>query len=309
MNRDQAETFLRALGKTPRAGQKWVNASCPFEAVRHVGGRDTHPSFGVRLEPGIAFCQCFACAYHGDVSQLLSDMQEAGIHAEYRDAYAVIHEVEEEGGWEIDWPAYDDLGREDEIIAYPEWLLDGFEPVLHEGVLHPYLVHRRVDVWVARALDFRWDPFRSRIIVPIRDFRGSLCGIHGRSVGGGEPRYYAYGYLGRYNPQVWWGEHWVDFTSPVWVAESVFDLAAVFAFQQNVLSPLGATLSASKVARLRAMNPISVHTVFDGDPAGQRARIRLEQAMSPTPVAHCVPPSGMDAGGMDRSSLKQLIEE
>ena len=142
----------------------------------------------------------------------------------------------------------------------PAWAGDG-------ETVHPYLETRSVTAQIAQALNICWDDYRKRIVFPIRDFKGRLRGLHGRTVHDHvEPVYRMYPYENKTNPHVWLGEPWVDFEKPVLMVESVFDLARAYPVYPNIVSPLRASLSKVQLERMKGAR--TVITLFDGDKAG-----------------------------------------
>jgi 5S rRNA maturation endonuclease (ribonuclease M5) len=209
---------------------------------------------------------------------------------------------------------------------YPDWLREAFEPAYFqkehlvgggkgytERLVHPYLAGRDMPFEVAEKLDMRFDPFRLRVLFPVFDWRKRLRGLHGRAIGfpcGGEEwernlPYKMYPYEGQTNAHIWLGEHWANADEPLVVAESVFDLARVLEVYPNVISPLTATVSAQKVARLR--NASRVITLFDQDKAGERARAKLSGGLPTTKISHIELPLGTDAGDHTADEIWDLI--
>lgn len=206
------------------------------------------------------------------------------------------------------------LGGEPEDHPFPEEMREALEPAYARKRVHPYLRKRRVPYAVARRMDLRYDPWRLRIVFPVRDWRGSLMGLHGRLTyrppdddPHPPPTYLMYTCEDQLNPHVWLGEHWCDPEKLVVVTESVFDLARVIeAGFRNAISPLTADMSPAKLARVEGLQ--DVVTVFDEDPAGQYARGKLDRALAHARVRHVFLDEGEDAADLDAAELRELIE-
>ena len=201
---------------------------------------------------------------------------------------------------------------------YPEEFLERFESAGFEsgaGVyeLHPYLSERRVTVEVAQRLLLMWDPYRKRVLFPVRDFKGRLRGVHGRhdpdhpfAAGDVSSKYKMYPWRNKTNSHVWLGEHFVDLTDTVLVAESVFDLCRALEIYPNSVSPLTASLSRRKVDRL--VEATRIVTLFDTDKAGDRARKRLHDWLPGSEIVDVILPPGKDAADMDTDRLRELCK-
>lgn len=315
MNPKQIETFLAAVGRKPgpRSG-KWVHTACPLAQWRHEGGTDSDPSFGVRDQPGDSRVHCFSCNYSGTAGDLVVELTRLGGEIDVNAALNVLVEAEEGVPLELKGKGYevDVFEPSEPPHVYPEEILDAFEPAIGDGVVHPYLETRHVPYAVVEKLALLWDPYRYRIVFPVRDFEGRLRGLHGRH----DPEYpYAaddvsvpykmYPYEGETNAHVWLGEHWLDPEEIVVVAESVFDLARCLEVYDNVLSPLTAGLNVKKTKRLQGVARIV--TVFDNDKAGERARKRLRMDLHGVWMKHVYLPPGKDAGDLPPGQLADLL--
>ena len=299
MNAEQIRKWLPLVGT--EAGEprgEWVTASCPLASSRHEHGSDAHPSFGIKIQKGESRVFCFSCNYAGWQSELVIALQDAGEVVEYAKAMQMIVMVEEEAGLDLDDGDYesDVFGDKPEDHGFPEWYLDTFEPAWTEGgEVHPYLTQRGVPWEEAKLLNFRFDAFRHRICIPVREWEGELRGVHGRHVGGGKPTYLMYTHEHRNNPHVWLGEDLVDPDQPIVLAESVFDYTSVRQVWANTLSPLTASVSWQKLERLKGA--VEIITMFDMDKAGRRARERVATAAS-CPVRHIDLPEGSDPNNL-----------
>jgi len=312
----EIKRWLRLVGsRAAEAGSEWVQAPCPLAPWRHGAGVDRNPSFGVRVEPGDSRTHCFSCGWSGSQMDLVFDLRGRGAKGvDLRRAMEMVEDAAsgvEEGGAELrGFPSEEP----EPVEPFPEYMVDAFEPAYHRdpgvarsGAVHPYLRARGVSFHSARRFDARWDPYRRRIVFPVRDFEGRLCGLHGRAVDpDAKPPYLVYRHEGRANPDVWLGEHWLDPERTLVVAESVFDLVGCAQVWPNAASPLSATVRAAKARRLDGFRRIV--TVFDGDEAGRRGRARLAQMLPDASVRHVDLPDGADAGDVGVAELREILE-
>jgi DNA primase len=127
-------------------------------------------------------------------------------------------------------------------------------------------------------------------------------GLHGRAINDAVmPHYWFYTRMGESNPQVWHNEHQMDTTKPVIIAESVFDMAAIFPVWPNVITPRSAKMKPEMFERLAGVS--HVVTWFDGDKAGDMARQTIDASLS-AKVLHVIPTEGQDAGSMAQEEIQ-----
>ncbi len=317
MKPKQIEQWLAALGSKAETApsQEWIHGKCPFAEWTHEKGVDTRPSFGVKIGSGDCKCYCLACGEAGSQYEVMLRLRHRGLGFDFNTAAELVYAAEDDEPLsELPEPYEDAFLAKEFPHLYPEWLCDAFEPAYHEGAVHPYLESRGMPYDIAEKLDMRFDVFRLRVLFPIRDWRKRLRGLHGRAICfpcGGDTweqnlPYKMYSWQGQTNAHIWLGEQWADPDRPIIVAESVFDLARVLEVYDNVISPLTATVSAPKVARLK--NASRVITLFDGDKAGERARVKLNGGLPTTKLTHIKLPPGTDAGEHSPDEIWELIE-
>ena len=77
MIESEIRAFVSALGQKFSSQHRtgWVVSTCPLAFARHThGGKDKATTFGVRVEDGEPFCSCFACDFHGRLSDLVLEL-------------------------------------------------------------------------------------------------------------------------------------------------------------------------------------------------------------------------------------------
>lgn len=290
MKRVHVEAFLEALGASPQGTRRhWVVAKCPMARWTHDGGRDRHPSFGIKVDDRRegSPCRCFSCGWRGGVHDLAWELRHRGYPRERVSAAlrVLAAALDDEVPLSIGALAEDDRDGAP-MVSFPEWRLDALEPAYARGRVHPYLEERRIRYEEAELLDVRWDPDRERIVFPVRDFDGELRGLHGRGVHEDQhPKYLAYAEDGRVNWDVWYGEERVDLEDPVVVVEGPFDVARVLEVYPNVVSPFGATPSESKLRRLSAAEEVVL--LLDPDAGGDQGVDRFREVLADTPIRRC----------------------
>lgn len=315
MNRQQLVQFAQLLGlkkidATTRAG--WVQARCPFAHWRHEKGTDTSPSFAMQV--GKQFCHCFSCDWSSDLGTMLYRLavfakgnKPAGERIRAATTYL---DTEGKTVLRIGKQDEDEEDEKDIITEWEEWRISSYLPAYS----HPYLAGRAggpVPEAVGALMDFRYDAVRKRLGVPVRNFDGALMGFHGRDVTGANKIPYLAYTLGKdpetkksfgYNRPVWLGEHWIDFSKPVLVVESVFDLARALQIYRNSMCPLMASLNKQKATRIS--EAMWIAEMFDPDKAGQKAVQKLKQYLPDTQfVSPGLPDGYKDPGDMEAEVL------
>lgn len=124
-----------------------------------------------------------------------------------------------------------------------------------------------------------YDRFRDRILFPISDISGRVCGFGGRIVGEGQPKYlnspeslvFSKGklLLGLYQQK-----EFIRRQNHAILVEGNFDLISLAAFGcNNVAAPLGTALTREQLRLLKRFAE-KVTLLFDGDTAGRKAAVR-----------------------------------
>lgn len=194
-------------------------------------------------------------------------------------------------------------------VIFPESWLKTFAPAWPITPAREYLQQRGVSKTLADELDLRWCALERRVAFPVRDWEGSLRGLHARAIEPDtEPKYRIMKWKDHKNMHVWLGESWADLTKPVVFVESVFDLARVYPLYRNVMAPLSATFSFRKAERVSRV--MHAGMLFDADVAGSWARQRLREALPDSVLFDLiVPPPYKDPGDMPPKRLAEVLKE
>jgi len=124
-----------------------------------------------------------------------------------------------------------------------------------------------------------YDRFRDRIVFPIFDISGRVCGFGGRIVGEGQPKYMnspeslvfnkSRLLLGLYHQK-----ESIRKQKRAIIVEGNFDLISLVAHGcENVVAPLGTALTREQLRLLKRFTR-EIILLFDGDEAGERAAVR-----------------------------------
>lgn len=320
MHQDSMVKLLKMLGsKIPMAQQRagWFVASCPLAPWTHDGGTDKNPAFAVKKEPGDAFCTCFACGWHGPLSELLVVMRHRNktqyvLDTHWGEAHEIVEQAEREGFLNLDGPGIEEIlfGQTLKQQVFSESWLGSFPKWRDVPMAVQYVQERGLSPDVADVLDLRCDTDQQRVCFPVRDFKGVLKGFHGRAIHKDtDPRYRMYLYMKRNNPLVWLGESWVDTEKPIVVVEGPMDLASVYRVYRNVVSPLFATPSQAKI--LRMADALQWITLLDRGKGGDAGREKIAKALRRDhTITHLEPPTGRkDPGECSVEELQSLLKE
>lgn len=301
-SRHDVAAWLDLVGVKPAAKHRdgWVVASCPLGPWRHQSGKDSDPSFAVRLEPGDNFTNCFSCGWHGKLSDLAVELMAVGAPGRLGEA---LQRAESEAANAPLIAPHGAAAAPPE--PWPEWWLESFPPARSCPPAADYLASRRTPERVADLLDLRYDNYRGRVVFPVRDDEGRLVGAQGRSVTGSDLRYLTYTMGGASSGSVMLGEHWLDFDRPVLLVEGPFDLARVLQVYRNSAAILTAQISAAKVRRLRWATKIV--TLLDAGAAGDAGRVAVDKHLRRAERVHLTTGEAKDPGDMYPFPLAELL--
>lgn len=124
-----------------------------------------------------------------------------------------------------------------------------------------------------------YDKFRGRVIIPIADERGRICGFGGRVLGDGQPKYLNTGETIIFNKRrLLFGldraKRAIQLEDYVIVVEGYMDAISVFgAGVQNVVASLGTAFTVEHAKKLMRYTH-NLFFCYDSDEAGQQATIR-----------------------------------
>lgn len=315
MKQERVKLLLQFLGTKQtgiRAGE-WIESPCPLK-WRH-GGRDVHPSFGIKVsKTHKSICKCWSCGFGGDLQDLV---MEIGFHLKkhpdngYRIKEAMQLVATEAEDMDInpeDIPDFDQVPVSDEVI-FPEYWLDSFKSVVTYPVAMQYLHSRGVTDKVIEQMDVRYDPLQKRVGFPFRNFKGELVGLQGRSIDpNSNLRYYQYGYDGKRNGRNWLGENTVDFDKPVVLVEGPLDMASILRVYPNVMASFTSGLSVEKMKRISDASEII--TFYDYGNGGNAARTALKKRLGKVPMVHIIPTEEEDdAGAMTEDQVRHYLQD
>ncbi len=311
----RSRTLLSALvGKSvklQRAGREW-KAPCPFH-------NEKTPSFYVNDDKG--FYHCFGCSAHGDAIRWMTEQQglpfidavkelaaSAGMDmpapdpraAERAEHQSGLHDVmaaaqefftDQLNGIEGEKARAYLKGRNVSAKLVSEFGL-GFAPD-SRGALKRALARYDEDLLVEAGLLIavedkeRYDRFRGRMMIPIRDARGRCIAFGGRILGSGEPKYLNSPDTPLFDKgRTLWN---LDRAGPaarkagrLIVVEGYMDaIALAGAGIDEVVAPLGTALTEMQIERMWRLVDVPV-LCFDGDGAGQKAGMRAALRALPT---------------------------
>lgn len=298
MKAKDARLFLKSLGATVPFSQprtKWVVSDCPMAPWTHDKKKSSAEVFGVRLETGDAFCNCFACGWHGSQTDLVyaikakNELSPSGKKYDFGEAVKLISQADEEFELDLDTPDLEELllAKKD-LTVFDDWWIESFPYALDIEFARDYLDERGVPEHLTEQLNLRADTNQRRVCFPVKDFKGRYMGLHGRAVDPDvEPRYRMYTYKKFNNPDIWLGEQWIDFSLPLLIVEGPFDLTAAGQVWGNITSPLFANPSFEKLKRMAgAMEIISY---LDRGTGGDKGRERISKAFPDSVVHHALP--------------------
>ena len=332
--------------KLIRAGREW-KACCPFH-------NEKTPSFTVNDDKG--FYHCFGCGAHGDAIRFLTDNRgmpfmdaikelaaKAGMDVPAPDPKAreqaertasltdVMAEVAKWYSEQLNGLAGADareyLKRRGIDAATAQRFGLGLAPDNRTGLKRALgkklgednLVETGMLIQPDEGEKQRYDRFRGRLMIPIRDPRGRVIGFGGRILGEGEPKYLN-------SPQTSLFDkgrtlYNLDRAGPasrtakrLIVVEGYMDVIALDrAGIAEVVAPNGTALTEGQLERLWRLDPSPI-LCFDGDNAGRKAAIRAATRALPLlrpdrTLRFVELPAGQDPDDIIRSGGRDAFEE
>lgn len=174
----QNATFTGSL----KRGSRWMNISCPFAPWTHARGSDSHPSFGITVNPDSrSHYKCLACGVKGSLSSLPTKL--GGYRKQNYSALRLDAEMMElAAGANRPLPDWDDA-------ILPEGEADHETYLPNPAALHsypraigvPYLRQRGLLFPAVYKLGLRYDAFQRRVLFPVFDNLDRFRGLTGRS--------------------------------------------------------------------------------------------------------------------------------
>lgn len=281
------QKLLEALGvRETTVNGGWVMSTCPLAPWTHKGGKDSNPSFGVKVEPqDKSYFNCFAC-HSGSLFSLvqtiaynLSVSPVVGRTYDLRAALEIL-----DGGDVVVLPDYDSVRGDAVVCPWPDTALDemGLKPLVEGSTALKYLDSRGVDLGLADSMGVREDFLRQRVVFPIRNAYGQLCGARGRSYDYSCPPqfiHYDYTFDGVNNTNlVWFNEKALNEDLPVIVVEGQFDVCRVLKVYPAVVGILTAKASAKKLSKLAQTS--GVLFMLDNDDTGRLSTEKMLERVS-----------------------------
>lgn len=319
MDADSIKMLLGALGTTSVTGENWVRGRCPLSPWTHASGTDKNPSFGIEvIDGGESWFNCYSCGNHGDLLTLVHEAHRLNkmnpvVDYDWKTAREIASaELEVVGVHVLDYDMVKKKPKPQTINIFdPQWLAS-FPLAQHYYAPTQYLIEERgLKTAEFDDYDLRWDATQGRVGFPVYLPGGVCVGMHGRDVNPEtDMPYYAYGFHGKRNPHVWYGENWLDLKSPVVLTEGTFDVVKIRRVYDNTLASFTASLSLPKRKRVRDF--IGIVTYYDHGAGGDSARATLteEAAAYNIPISHIIPTAEEgDAGDTDTIQIYEYLKD
>jgi DNA primase len=262
----------------------WVTGSCPFEA-KHQSGIDNNPSFGIRAgEP--SYYNCFSCGSKGTLNSLPTNLF-LDLNRDFSEVREFVYH------------------REKPLVSnYQYTEMPKLEPipVVDENVFNSKFSETKVKgTWrgvsneTLHTENIRYDHFRNRVVIPIRNKEGSIIGVKGRATDPKDnPKYLIYTDLSPTDGKkygIWYGMHWKMVEGkPLYIVEGEIDAILLKQYQplNNVWACMGVGVSKAQIAELQKQT----HTVIyflDNDAAGKGLTDLLTRKMKGLVLQYRIP--------------------
>ena len=279
------ETKLRELLSelqiipTARNRRQWLVAPCPFAEYLHRFGRDSNPSFFIKInDTGYSGYNCFTCHQTGNIPKLISKL--GGLRGEDYTSLTIRALVEETPDSFNDWDDYKAEQLEPLTPLDKKLYFRMYPSVLKFKEARHYLAKRRISVETAELLELRFDPDDGRILFPV--FSGeddALYGFTGRAIG--DSKIKVKDYSGLRKERLILGEQLIKRDVPILIVEGLFAYATMYELcVDDFCSPIatmGSRLSDAQRDLLVEFD-LPVVLLYDNDEAGQQGLYGPKQA-------------------------------
>jgi hypothetical protein len=323
-----------------RVGSRGVVSSCPLARWKHPTGRDENPSFWVAIdEKGRSGWKCHSCTPdrhkkdepHHDLVNLLNRLLVLNPALSHK-YLALLDWVQRE-----DQPSAEQLKAKLERSSYvpgpprevagvvvseslakkgdgvfvelptlPEMLLANFQPLSEEA--RDYLAERGLTKESILRWEIGWHAGARRISLPIRDVKGNLVGISGRSVDPDQKPKFLHSNAFHRDFYLY-GEQFCQTPQVAYLVEGFFD--AIMLRQRGYVSPLcfmGGSISRFQVEKLVQLRVKEVVIIPDGDAPGAKIADGVLRAVSARIPTRVVPvPDGADPDDLTSDELLELL--
>jgi hypothetical protein len=311
----------------------WVTATCPFAPYSHARGKDTHPSFGIRVrDDTYSLFKCHCCGRMGSLFLLARDISIFD-KTKY-DLRKFVHDKEatptEENkmGWVPDGDEKFDPMRgvfspvSMEGLEMPKPLGKSAEEYVAScaGLAHKSVIARGIPKEIMKLYNLGYDAKDRKTVFPIYDWGGNLVGIQRRGVDHKE-----FGFNMGFKKGAFYGER--EFTSGpierdpfniVFLVEGPFDVMYLRSIGYNSLGLLGKECTKVQLAKLDEMRVFGRGLFFnpyifmDGDKAETNAQAteKLARLCEPHfPVYTIKTPEGRDPDQFTKEEIEKLIAD
>lgn len=320
--------LLGKLGfRKVKARSRWVSCECPWASKNHGGGVDEHPSFAISVGD-FPHYKCQACGVKGPLTGLIYRL--AGTHPN-REYWSKVFQwvVEKSNSLNaikampareevIKGATFEDLnfvwGKPDDP---DETWLEKFKPTEIDetqiGTVLPmeavtYLTgpERRLHARTIKEWGLGYWAPRKRVTIPMRDYKGILVGVSGRTIVGAKPKFlHTAGFKRDY---FLFGEHMIDPSQRTgYIVEGHFDV--IYLWQIGYRSPVALMGTFPSKYQLIKMKHFFDKLIIipDADKAGEPMPERVRSALPNMPIYKVILPDGKDLDELNVDDLHDRI--
>lgn len=335
MDADRIVEALKQLGiaEYRLAGDREnITTSCPFATWKHTGGKDAHPSFAIKVEPGASSPYiCYACKMHGpDFRQIVWQIEAlAGpgnlnkYIPDVEGLRALLMQLESPLSMASRFRSYDGKDPSDapdtrdgaaladdvhtEALAYAH-MKESYEAAAPS--VPKWLLDQGITKETAKAWQVRYDKQWLRVLFPILSPEGELVGTAGRAIDlMASPKYlFSTGFR---KARYLYGENKIDpVKGDLFVVEGFVGALSVWQAGYNVVALMGAYPSRVQVQKIVELVPKEARVVLwlDGDEAGKLGIEEFKRKIQGRIPIWSVFEEGKDPKHFDPPGMAKAIE-
>ena len=318
----EQESLLRQFGSNlSRAPNGWIRSSCPFAPWTHRSGKDSKPSFAMKLGVDGGY-RCLSCGEKGGsymfakrleelsgqpmdaLKRALQEDSHNNLTSRLNHAMRKAPVLKRVAGITVGSGLAPDHLEE----PIPEDDLSHFGPVDQYDHIRKYLAERKVSLDTAEKWELGYHEDSGRLTIPVRDCDGNLRCISGRKLGGDGPPYlHSKGFQRAF---YLYGEDHLEvaYKRTGILVEGQFDVLRLASMGYvNPVGSLGTAVTEFQQEKLCQFFSKLV-IFFDGDEPGLEAASKVYKELSPRlPCFLVTDPDNGDPGSAKDENIEKLL--
>lgn len=236
------------LGRTDFSGNR--SAKCPLAPWTHPKGKDGNPSLTAKAGQPAVY-RCWSCGNMGTVFQLVRKYSQLSGDVRPEQFVAGMDKGHMWGRKHAEygekWRRTGQRIQKQEQAVISEEKLKEFLVEVPQYAIERGMTHAEIEQW-----QIGYDSAQRRMIIPVRDYTGKLCGVSGRALMKDQRPKYKH-YPGLKKEELFYGENLLDRSvGRVILVEGFFDVISLTRLGlKNVFATMGTSVSEAQTKKLK----------------------------------------------------------